>query len=121
MSFYVVESYDFQVEHGGRKSRGAGPLSAGSEKLYLHVLPLTDDEVRKLAAREDDDGNKDHARLCLPRTPEWWIALDGEVAWPGIFRPKITSRCEAADGPPRPVALSPESIAALKKAGVAGL
>ncbi len=121
MSFYVVESYDFAVEHGGRKSQGVGPCAAGSEKLYLHALPLDDDEVRRLGARVDDDGNKDHARLCLPRTPEWWIALEGEVAWPGIFRPKITSRCEAVDGPPRPVALSPEDIARLKKAGVPGL
>jgi hypothetical protein len=121
MSYYVVESYDFAVDHGGRASRGVVGDYKGSEKIYLHVLPLTDAEITKLSPRVDEDGNLQHARLALPRDEVFWIGVDGEVAWPGIHRPRITSRCDLVDDRPRPVALSADDLGRLRKAGVPGV
>jgi hypothetical protein len=121
MSLYVVESYQFSVEHGGRDSQGVVGENKGSEKIYLHVLPLGDAELAKLAVRVDEDGNKQHDRLALPGRDEFWVAVEGEVAWPKIYRPRITSRCDSVGVKPRPVPLSTEDLDRLRKAGVAGI
>jgi hypothetical protein len=121
MSMYVVESYDFSVEHGGRDSKGVIGEHKGKEKLYLHVLPFTDAEIKKLKPRVDENGNTEHARLALPGNEVWWISLEGEAAWPNLYRPRITSRCEHVDGKPRAVPVSPEDLERLRKAGVPGL
>jgi hypothetical protein len=121
MSFYVVESHSFTVDHGGRSSQGVVAEYKGSEKIYLHVLPLTDAEIGKLAPRVDEDGNVEHARLALPRNEEWWIAVEGEAAWPKLYRPKITSRCENVGTKPRPAPISAEDLDRLRKSGVPGI
>ena len=121
MSYYVVESYDFAVDHGGRSSQGVVGEYKGSEKIYLHVLPLTDAEIATLGPRVDEDNNRQHARLALPRDEVFWIGVDGEVAWPGIYRPRITSACGMVDDKPRPAALSEEDLGRLRKAGVKGI
>ena len=121
MVFYVAESYSFAVDHGGRDSQGVIGEHKGSEKIYLHVLPLTDAEIGKLKPRVDDDGNLEHARLSLPNTPEWWIAVEGEVAFPKLYRPKITSRCEDIATKPRPAPLSAEDLERLRKIGITGI
>src|SRR5262245_45730924 len=108
MSFYVCESYEFSVDHGGRDSQGAVGESKGSEKIYLHVLPLTDAEVARLAVRVDEHGNRQSDRIALPGRDDFWIAVEGEVAWPKIHRPRITSRCEDVGTKPRPIPLSAE-------------
>lgn len=122
MAYYVVESYDFDVEHGGRSSQGVKGDYKGSEKIYLHVLPVTDAEIKQLKPRVDDNGNLEHSRLALPRNEVWWISADGEVSWPGIFRPKIVSSCDLSDGgKPKPMPLSEEDLGRLRKAGVKGV
>ena len=121
MVFYVAESDSFAVDHGGRESRGVLGEHKGREKIYLHVLPLTAAEIEKLVPRVDDDGNAEHARLSLPNTPEWWIAVEGEVAFPKLYRPRITSRCEDIGSKPRPAPLSTEDLERLRKSGVAGI
>ncbi len=121
MSFYVVESYDFRVDHGGRESQGVLGENKGSEKIYLHVLALTDADLKKLAVRVDDNGNKQHDRLAIPGRDDFWVAVEGEVAWPKIYRPRITSRCESIGTRPVPVPLSAEDTDRLVKAGVKGL
>jgi hypothetical protein len=121
MAYYVVESYGFAVDHGGRSSQGVIGEHKGKEKIYLHVLPVADAEIERLAPRVDDDGNKQHDRLALPREDAWWFAVDGEVAWPGVYRPRITSRCADVASKPRPVPLAAEDLERLKKVGVKGL
>src|SRR3954468_22839232 len=105
MAFYIVESYEFSVDHGGRDSKGAIGEYKGSEKIYLHVLPVTDAELGKLKPRVDDNGNVEHARLALPGNDVWWIAVDGEVFWPKLVRPRLRSTCDLASGKPVPVAV----------------
>jgi hypothetical protein len=124
MALYVCESYDHAVDHGGRSSQGVlgEPLSPQiKEKIYLHVLPLSDDDVKRLGARRDDDGNAQHGRLCLPGDDAFWVAVEGEVAYPKVFRPRVVSKC--ADGPkgPVPVPLAADELERMRKAGVSGL
>jgi hypothetical protein len=121
MAFYLAESNSYSVEHGGRSSAGVVGEYKGKEKIYLHVLPITDAEIAKLSTRVDEDGNKQHDRLALPRNEEWWIAVEGEAAWPGVIRPRITSRCADVATKPRPVPLTDEELGRLRKAGLAGV
>jgi hypothetical protein len=117
MAHYLVESYAFTIDFGGRSSQGVVGEYKGSEKIYLHVLEIGDADVARLATRVDDDGNKQHDRLALPRE-EWWVAVEGEVSWPKVYRPKLCSRCENVGAKPKPVPLSADDIARLKKSGV---
>lgn len=118
MARYLVESHEHTVEHGSQRTTGVLGEGPGSEKIYLHVLELTDAELAKLAFRVDDNGNRESHRLALPRNEEWWIAVEGEKAWPKIPRPKMVSRCGSdASGAPRPVALGDDDLARLKKSG----
>lgn len=119
MPYYLVESYDFKVQHGGRSSQGVLGEQKSSEKLYLHVLPLSDLELAALQPRIDEHGNKEHARLALPRNEEFWIAVEGEASWPKLYRPRVTSRCDLASGAAKPVALTAEELERLRKAGLA--
>lgn len=121
MAFYVAESHSFSVDHGGRSSEGVIGEYKGKEKIYLHVLPITDAEIAKLAVRVDEDGNKQHDRLALPGNDEWWIAVEGEAAWPGVYRPRITSRCTDVATKPRPAPLSAEDLDRLRKQGLKGI
>ena len=50
-SYYLAESYEYAVDHGGRSSEGVvgdklSPLIR--EKIYLHVLPLSDAEIERI-------------------------------------------------------------------------
>jgi hypothetical protein len=121
VAHYVVESYDHSIDHGGRDSAGVIPENRGSEKIFLHVIPIADDEIKKLAPRVDENGNQEHARLALPRNEVWWIAVEGEASWPGVYRPKIQSRCEYAGGKPRPVPLADADLERLRKNGLKGI
>jgi hypothetical protein len=121
MAFYLAESNSYTVEHGGRSSAGVVGEHKGREKIYLHVLPLEDAEIARLSPRVDEDGNKQHDRLALPRNEEWWIAVDGEAPWPGVLRPRITSRCTDIATKPKPVPLSVEDLERLRKAGLVGV
>ncbi len=121
MSLYVVESYEFSVEHNGRESQGVVGENKGSEKIYLHVLDLGAADLAKLAVRVDDAGNKQHDRLAIPGRDDFWVAVEGEVAWPKIYRPRITSRCDNVGSKPVPAPLSAEDQARLVKAGVKGI
>jgi hypothetical protein len=121
MAFFVAESNSYSVDHGGRSSAGVVGEHKGKEKIYLHVLPITDAEIAQLAPRLDEDGNKQHDRLALPRNEEWWIAVEGEAAWPGVLRPRITSHCTDVAARPRPAPLSAEDVDRLRKAGVKGI
>lgn len=122
MGWYVVESYQYAIEHGGRDSEGAIGEPKGSEKIYLHVLSLTDREIAQLKPRLDEHGNKQHDRLALPRNEEWWIAVEGEISWPKIHRQKILSRCvQREDGGWQPAALSEEDLGRLRQVGVRGI
>lgn len=121
MAYYVVESYEFGVDHNGRESQGVIGENKGSEKIYLHVIELSEAEIGKLAVRVDDNGNKQHDRLALPGRDDFWVAVEGEVAWPKIYRPRITSRCESVGVKPRPVPVSAEDLERLRKAGVKGI
>lgn len=121
MAFYLAESNSYAVEHGGRSSAGVIGEHKGKEKIYLHVLPVTDAEIATLSPRVDEDGNKQHDRLALPRNEEWWIAVEGEAAWPGVLRPRITSHCTDIGTKPKPVPLSADDLGRLRKAGLAGV
>jgi hypothetical protein len=118
MALYVAESYDYEVHHRGQVSAGALGVGGGSEKIYLHVLEVTDDEVKQLAGRVDEDGNRQSDRLALPRNEEWWIAVSGKKAWPKIPLPKIVSRCRLEVNIPIPVPLPEQEAEALRKLGV---
>jgi len=121
MAFYIVESHDFAVDYRGRQSQGVVGESKAKEKIYLHVLEVPDAELGKLATRVDDDGNMQSDRLALPRVEEWWFAVEGEHAWPNLYRPRLTSRCEDVATRPRPAPLSEEDVERLRKAGVKGI
>ncbi|MBK8256831.1 MAG: hypothetical protein IPK82_29685 [Polyangiaceae bacterium] len=121
MAYYVCESYDFSVDHNGRESQGVVGDNPGSEKIYLHVLPLSDQDLTKLKVRVDEFGNKQSHRLALPGRDDFWVGIDGEVTWPKIVRPKLGSRCDVSSGKPVPAALSADDVERLKKAGVKGL
>jgi hypothetical protein len=121
MLFYVAESHSYAVDHGGRESKGVLSEHKGKEKIYLHVLPITEPEIAKLAPRVDEHGNTDHSRLALPDVEEWWIAVEGEAAFPKLYRPRITSRCEDIDTKPKPAALSAEDLERLRKSGITGI
>jgi hypothetical protein len=121
MGYYVVESHTWSVDHAGRTSEGMIGEHKGKEKIYLHVLPVADADIGKLTVRVDEDGNKQHDRLALPGNEDWWFAVEGEAAWPGIYRPRITSRCTDVAVKPRPAPLSAEDLDRLRKAGVKGL
>jgi hypothetical protein len=118
MASYLVESYDHAVDHGGRRSAGVLGENKGKEKIYLHVLSISDVDIKKLTTRVDESGNKQHDRLALPRNEEWWIAVDGEVAWPKLHAPRVFSRCNLVDGAPQPAALSDADLERLRKSGV---
>ncbi len=117
MSLYLVESYDYEVLHGSQQSTGVVGEHRGKEKLYLHILSLSDAESRERKPREDDNGNKQHDRLALPFHEEWWIAVEGEAAWPKIYRPKLTSHCQDTGVKPKPAPLGDDDLERLKKAG----
>jgi hypothetical protein len=117
MPLFIVESYAYSVDHGRFQSAGVIGEPKGSEKIYLHVLALTPAELAALAPRVDEDGNKEHARLALPGNEEFWVAVDGEVAWPKILRPRLVSKCDLTAGTPTPVPLGAEDIDRLRKAG----
>jgi len=119
MAKYLVESYDWQILHGGHMSDGALGQGGGSEKIYLHVVEISDGESKQLVPRVDDNGNRQSDRLALPRNEEWWIAVDGDKVWPKTYNPKLTSGCEmGTDGIPRARPLSDEALATLAKLGV---
>ena len=119
MSVYVVESYDYSILHAGSYSDGVVGQGGGSEKIYLHAIAIDDGDIAKLKARVDENGNKEHDRLALPRSEEWWLAVDGDKAWPKTTRPKVVSRCTLDDaGVPRPRPLDDDELAALRKLGV---
>ena len=66
-----------------------------------------------------DHGNKQHDRLALPMSDEWWIAVDGEKRWPRAPRPRVVSHCLLDDnGIPRPAKVSDEERTLLEKLGV---
>lgn len=119
MPLYVVESFFHALEEPFVRSKGnvlgVGP---GKEKIHLFVAELDGATIAKLAKRVDEDGNTQSDRLALPRNEDWWIALEGERSWPGIPRPKITSRCTYdASGAPAPRPLDDDELAALRKVG----
>jgi hypothetical protein len=120
-AYYVVESSYFTVSHRGRESQGVAAATKGTQTTYLHVIPLAPAELQKLRAKKDDAGNAGHTRFALPGRDDWWIAVDGSAAWPGIPRPRITSRFQETDGVPMPAPLSDAELDVLRKAGVAGI
>jgi hypothetical protein len=120
MARYLVESSDFSVDHGSQVSQGVIGEHKGKEKIYLHVLEVADAELTKLSPRVDEHGNTQSDRLTLPRVEEWWFAVEGEAAWPGIYRPRLTSHCTDVATKPRPAPLADEDVARLRKAGWKG-
>lgn len=117
MAKYLVESYDWQINYLGEHSDGALGQGGGSEKIYLHVLDIDDDTIKRLVPRVDDADNRQSDRLSRPNDDEWWIAVAGDKAYPKI-NPKLTSRCSMGqDGIPRPQALGDSQLASLRKAG----
>ncbi|NUP08949.1 MAG: hypothetical protein HOW73_23110 [Polyangiaceae bacterium] len=116
MALYVAESYNYTIEHGGHVSMGVVGAGGGSEKIYLHVIPITDAEIAKLRARVDESGNKQHDRLALPDREDWWVAVDGEKTWPGSLSPKVRSK-SSFDGSSaaRPAALSEAELTELRR------
>jgi hypothetical protein len=118
MAAYIVESTFYELVHGAQISKGVVGEGPGSQKLYLHVLALEDAELKKLKARVDENGNKEHDRLALPDNDEWWIATEGTKAWPKTVRPKLVSRVAFEGGVPKPQPLSDEDRATLSKLGV---
>jgi hypothetical protein len=118
---YLVESTLFHISHAGRESDGAACKTKSGQTLYLHVIPLDDAEVKKLRARKDGAGNADHTRFALPGRDDWWIAVEGEVSWPGVFRPRITSRFQDTDMGSMPAPLSAAELDLMRKAGLNGV
>lgn len=116
MAQYIAESYNYTLEHGGHDSQGVLGTGPGSEKIYLHVIPIADTELGLLRARIDDDGNKQHDRLALPDRYDWWIAVDGEKTWPGSISPRVRSKC-SFDGSSaaRPTPLADAELAELRR------
>ena len=118
MALYIAESYEWQVLHDGRMSDGAVGVGHGSEKIYLHVIEISAADLARLGPREDEHGNKQHDRLALPMNDEWWLAVDGDKAWPKTTRPKVVSHCKLDGGMPKAVPLSEEEAAVLVELGV---
>ncbi len=121
MSYYVVESYDFAVDHGGRASKGVVGDYKGSEKIYLHVLPLSDAEIAKLSPRVDEDGNRQHGRLALPRDEVFWIGVDGRGRLAGDPPAAHHVALRAGRRSAEAVPLSADDLGRLRKAGVSGV
>jgi hypothetical protein len=119
MPHYIVESYDWQLLHAGRTTDGALGEGGSSEKIYLHVIEITDAELKLLVPRVDENGNKQSDRLALPRNEAWWIAVEGEKTWPKtVLKPKLASRCRYDDkGVPQPVPVGEKELAELRKLG----
>jgi hypothetical protein len=120
-AYFLVESSYFNVSQADRQSQGVACQTKSGQTIYLHVLPLTDAELKKLRAKKDDAGNADHTRFALPGRDDFWIAVEGEVAWPGIPRPRLTSHFQETDLGPMPVALTTAELELLRKAGLAGV
>jgi hypothetical protein len=117
---YIVESQEWQILYDGQMSDGALGQGGGPDKIYLHVIDVADDAIKRLVPRVDEHGNRESDRLALPNNDEWWIAVSGRKAWPKTFNPKLISTCEiGADGIPRAKPLSEPQLAVLKKLGVA--
>ncbi len=117
MARYVVESYDYSIFYAGQDSDGALGKGGGSEKIYLHVLEVSDDDLARLRPREDDNGNQQSDRRALPNHDEWWIAVDGDKVWPKTVRPKVVSHCVLDGGVPVPAPISEAELEQLRKAG----
>ena len=118
MAKYLVQSSEWELWHAGVTTQGPLGDGPGSEKIYLHVIEVSDADIAKLAARVDEHGNREHDRLALPGNEEWWIPVDGKKAYPKTFNPKIVScAVTGSDGIPRAKALGEEELMALKKAG----
>ena len=125
MAYYLVESYHFIVDNktptegvvGEHVSRGSGAKKS-SERIHLHVIEIGDAELGRLSPRVDEDGNKQHDRLALPGNEDWWVAIDGEFAWPKIFAPRIFSCCIDVESAPKPAPLSESDLGRLRKSGV---
>lgn len=120
-SYYLVESSYFRVSHGPRESEGVIGDTKGKEKVYLHVLPLTDAEAKLLRPRPDEHGNLDHGRFALRGRDDWWIAVEGEASWPGVHRPRITSHFKETELGPVPTPLTDTELDLLRKAGLQGI
>ncbi len=117
MAFYVTESYDYSVFHAGSYTDGVVGKGGSSEKIYLHVLEITDADIACLRPREDEHGNKQNDRRALPQNEQWWIAVDGAKVWPKTLRPKVVSRCRLQAGVPEPTPLGEDELTALRKVG----
>ncbi len=120
-SYFLVESSYFRVHHGGRDSQGLACTAKNGQTIYLHVIPVAEAELAKLRAKKDDAGNADHTRFALPGRDDWWIAVEGELAWPGIHRPRITSHFVETDRGPAPSPLTEAELDLLRRSGVPGL
>jgi len=119
MAKYVAESYEYLVDHAGRRTEGVVGEHRGREKLYLHIVEVSAIELSQLSARVDENGNKQHSRLALPFNEEWWIAVEGEARWPKLGGHRLMSTCTVDDrGIPRPRPLSDDDIARLDKEGI---
>ncbi len=118
MAKYLVESHDWQLFHGGATTDGALGQGGGSEKIYLHLIEVSDDDIARLVPRVDENDNRDHSRLALPNNDEWWVPVDGKKAYPKTFNPKVISRClTGGDGIPKAQPVGGADLALLKKAG----
>lgn len=117
-NLYVVESYQYAVTHNGRASRGVIGAHSGSEKIYLHVVPLSEADLKSLATRVDADGNRQSDRFAPPRVDEFWVTLDGEVLWPKLGRVKVRSSAQVMGNRVVPTPLTAAELDALRKAGV---
>lgn len=114
---YVVESYHHAVSHNGRASRGVIGAHQGGEKIYLHALPLSEADLKGLAPRVDEHGNRQSDRFAPPRVEEFWVALDGEVLWPKLGRVKVRSGAQIRGARVEPTPLTAAEFDALRKAG----
>ena len=118
MAKYLVESHDWQLFYDGATTDGALGQGGGSEKIYLHLIEVSDAEIARLVPREDENGNRDHGRLSIPFNEEWWVPVDGKKSYPKTFNPKVISRSvTGGSGIPKAQPLSDEDLALLKKAG----
>ena len=65
MAKYVVESFDWQIFHNGVTSDGVVGQGGSREKIYLHVIELSETESKRLVPRQDEHGNRESDRLTL--------------------------------------------------------
>lgn len=81
MDIYLVESYELVLPHRDGHSRGVQAEGyTGIRPLYLHLLPLSDEDLESLAEADPT------FRRRGPREGTWWI-VEGEGAqahWPGL-------------------------------------